>query len=191
MTAAIPTERVAEILQNAGYRRIEVPLEIAGLTFDIAGSFIGSGHSADLIVIVDMAANSERNTVQQIDGIARALDVMRSQRPLTTIIVGPRPASKAMESISQVSRTLAVEEAIDPDELRDRLSILLPLQLPDSLCEDRDLGNGEELQLQDNPLASVLIEASKLGEEAVRARFHTALNSIFQSDSEENGEASK
>lgn len=189
MTAAVPTERVAEILLNAGYRRVASPLEIAGLTFDVAGAFVGGAHSADLVVIGDMATDGERKVVQQIDGIARALDVMRSRRPLTTVIVGPRPVGKPLEALAQVSRILAVEEAIDPDDLRDRLAVLLPLKLPDSLSEERDLGNGEELTLPDSPIATALVEASKLGEEAVRNRFHDALNAIFRADSEDDNEA--
>ena len=187
MTAAVPAERVADVLLKAGYRRIALPLEVAGLTFDVAGAFVGVGHSADLVVIGDMATDGERKVVQQIDGIARALDVMRSHRPLTTVIVGPRPVGKALESLGQVSRILAVEEAIDPADLRDRLAILLPLELPTSLAADRDLGAGEELRLPDNPIAAELLEASKLGEDAVRNRFHAALNAIFEPEAE-NGE---
>lgn len=186
MTAVVPAERVAEVLLSAGYRRVASPLEIAGLTFDIAGAFVGGAHSADLVVIGDMAADGERKVVQQIDGIARALDVMRSRRPLTTVIVGPRPVGKSLESLAQVSRILAVEEAIDIDDLRDRLAVLLPLKIPDSLLEDRDLGNGEELALPDNSIAAALVEASKLGEETVRTRFHDALNAIFQADDEDD-----
>lgn len=182
MTAAVPAERVADILLDAGYRRIVSPLQIAGLTFDVAGAFIGADHSADLVIIGDMATDGERKVVQQVDGIARALDVMRSHRPLTTVIVGPRPVGKALESLAQVSRILAVEEAVDPADLRDRLAVLLPLELPDSISADHDLGAGEELTLPDNPIAAELIEASQLGEEAVRTRFHDALNAIFESN---------
>jgi hypothetical protein len=178
MTAAIPAERVAEILLGAGYRRIIPALQVAGLTFDVAGAFLGVGHSADLVVICDMAADGERKVTQQIDGIARALDVMRSHRPFTTVVVGPRPVGKILESISKVSRILSVEEAVDPADLRDQLAILLPLDLPGSLSADRDLGAGEELTFNTS-IAAELLEASKLGEEAVRTRFHAALNAIF------------
>ena len=189
MTAAVPAERVAELLLSAGYRRIAPPLEVAGLTFDVAGAFVGVGHSADLVVIGDMAMDGERKVVQQIDGIARALDVMRSHRSLTTVIVGPRPIGKALESLAQVSRILAVEEATDPADLRDRLAILLPLELPDAFSAERDPGAGEELKLPDNPIAAELVEASKFGEEAVRTRFHAALNAIFEPGSDSGEEA--
>jgi hypothetical protein len=191
MTAATPAERVAEILIDAKYRRILPPLQVAGLTFDVAAAFVGVGHSADLVVIGDMATDGEKKVLQQIEGIARALDVMRSHRPLTTVIVGPRPIGRTLEALAQVGRILPVEEANDPADLKDRLAVLLPLKLPATLSADRDLGAGEVQTFPDEPLATELLEASKFGEEAVRGRFHAALNAIFNPealDDEEVGE---
>jgi hypothetical protein len=187
VTAAIPAERVAEILIGAGYRRLGSPLQVAGLTFDVAGAFVGSDHSADLIVVGDMATDGEKKVVQQIDGIARALDVMRSQRPLTSVIVGPRPIGKTLEALAQVSRTLSVEEATDPLDLRDRLAVLLPLDLPTALATDRDLGSDDQLVFSEDPVATDLIEASQLGEDAVRRCFHAALSDVLQSPHEAEG----
>lgn len=184
MTAATPSERVADILVNSGYRRIGAPLQVAGLTFDVAAAFVGVGRSADLVVIGDMAADGERKVLQQVEGIARALDVVRSHRPLTIVIVGPRPVGKTLEALAHVGRILPVEEAFDSSDLRDRLAILLPLELPATLMADRDLGAGEALSLPDDPLAADLLEVSKLGEEAVKIRFHTALNRIFAPQAE-------
>ncbi|HEY8333778.1 MAG TPA: hypothetical protein VIQ05_08310 [Tardiphaga sp.] len=187
MTAAMPVKRVAEILLAAGYRQIEPPLQVAGLEFNVAAAFVGVGYSADLVVIGDMAADGERKVVQQIEGIARALDVMRSHRPLTTVIIGPRPIGKTLEALSQVGRLLPVAEALDPAELRDQLAILLPIELPDTLFAGRDLGDDEVLTLPPGPLAEDLMEASKIGEAAVREQFHTALNSVFEIDDGDDG----
>lgn len=187
----LPAERVAALLVGAGYRRIEMPLQVAGLTFDIAGAFVGVGHSADLVLVGDMAADGERKVVQQVEGIARALDVMRSHRPLSTIIVGPRPVGKTLETLAQVGRILAVEEAPDPAELRDQLAVLLPLELPATLSADRDLGGEDAFVLPDDPLAEALMEASKLGEVAVRDCFHKALNAALadeENDEDEDGD---
>lgn len=184
MTAVGPAERVATLLDDAGYRRMPQPLHVAGLDFDVAAAFVGVGHSADLVIIGDMAAHGERKVLQQIEGIARALDVMRSHRPLTTVIVGPRPVGKTLEALAQVGRILPVEEALDPTDLRDQLAVLLPLELPTTLSADRDLGTGEELDLSDHPLATELLEASKLGESAVREAFHDALTAVFEASEE-------
>lgn len=188
MTTGLPSERVAALLIGAGYRRIDMPLQVAGLTFDIAGAFVGVGHSADLVLVGDMAADGERKVVQQVEGIARALDVMRSHRPLSTIIVGPRPVGKTLETLAQVGRILAVEEALDPAELRDQLAVLLPLELPATLSADRDLGGEDAFVLPDDPLAEALMEISKLGEEAVRDCFHDALNAALADDENDGNE---
>lgn len=182
MTTGMPAERVAALLVGAGYRRIDMPLQVAGLSFDIAGAFVGVGHSADLVLIGDMAADGERKVAQQVEGVARALDVMRSHRPLSTIIVGPRPIGKTLEALAQVGRILAVEEALDSAELRDQLAVLLPLELPATLSADRDLGGEDAFVLPDDPLAEALMEASRLGEDAVRDGFHDALNAVFADD---------
>lgn len=182
MTTGMPAERVAALLIDVGYRRLETPLHVAGLTFDVAGAFVGVGHSADLVLIGDMAADGERKVVQQVEGIARALDVMRSHRPLSTIIVGPRPIGKTLESLAQVGRILPVEEALDPAELRDQLAVLLPLVLPTTLLADRDLGGEDAFVLPDDQVAEALMEASKFGEEAVRDCFHDALNAALDDD---------
>lgn len=188
MTAAIPAERVAEVLSAAGYRRLPSSLQIAGLSFDVAAAFVGGGNSADLVIVGDMAASGERKVVQQVEGIARALDVMRSCRPLSIVIVGPRPIGKPLEALSQVGRVLAVEEATDAHELRDRLAILLPIKLPDSLSIDRDLGANEIFSIDDEGVAD-LVNASKFGEEAVRTRFHATLNAIVSQETSGEKEA--
>ena len=187
MTLGLPSERVAALLVEAGYRKIDLPLEMAGLTFDIAGAFVGVGHSADLVLIGDMAADGERKVVQQVQGIARALDVMRSHRPLSTIIVGPRPIGKALEALAQVGRILSVDEALDQAELHDQLAVLLPLELPATLLANLDLDGDDALDIPDDPLAEALIEASNFGEEAVRECFHNALISALANHGNDEG----
>jgi hypothetical protein len=186
MTAAVPAERVAEILMANGYRRLpSPPLLIAGLTFDVAAAFDRKDNSADLVIVADTAAG-ERKVVQQIAGIARALDVVRSQRSMTSVIVGPRPVGKALEALSRVSRVLAVEEAVDAGELRDKLAILLPLEIPKSLEGDQQLSASEEIDVPDDPLAVELRSAANQGEGAVSRRFHEALNAVFHPEGEED-----
>ena len=184
MTAALPAERVADVLSAAGYRRLPSPLQVAGLSFEVAAAFVGVGHSADLLVVGDMAASGERKVIQQVEGVARALDVMRSHRPLTIVIVGPRPIGKPLETLSQLGRVLAVEEATDPLDLRDRLAVLLPLELPNTLRFDRDLDSKELLNVPDGGFDAEMIRASKLGEDAVRTHFHASLNAVLGQENE-------
>ena len=186
MSNDTPTQRVADVLAAAGYHQIKLPLHIAGLEFDVAAAFIGMDRTADLVIVGDMAAHGERKVIHQIEGIARALDVMRSRRPLTSVIIGPRPVGKTLETLAQVGRVLSVEEALDPVLLRDQLAVLLPLKLPDSLSEDRDLGSKDELTLPSEPFARELLEASKFDEAKVRDRFHAALNAVLSAFDEED-----
>ena len=95
--------------------------------------------------------------------------------------------------MTQLGRILPVEEAADPAGLRDRLAVLLPLKLPETLSAGRDLGAGEDLALPDDPLAAELLEASKHGETAVRDRFHMALSAVFsgRTDADELGRERK
>src|SRR3546814_5059401 len=61
VTTAGPTERVADLLLAAKYKRMPLPLQVAGLDFDVAGAFVAVGHFAALVVIGDMAAQGERD----------------------------------------------------------------------------------------------------------------------------------
>jgi len=178
-----PVQRVASLLLDAGFKELPLPLQIASLDFDIACAFVGTSRSADLVIVGDMAAEGEVKVLRQIQGIARALDVMRSRRPLTSVIVGPRPAGTTLEGLSQVGRMLPVGEADDESELRDRLAVLLPLKVRAVSPEIRDLNADQLLVNGVDELTAELLDASALGEEEVKNRFHAALLAIFpQSD---------
>ncbi|UQS66946.1 hypothetical protein M5D98_11720 [Mesorhizobium opportunistum] len=182
---------MAELLTGRRYRRLSQPLQVAGLTFDVAGAFVGLETAADLVVMVDTATQGERKALQQIEGIARALDVVRSRRSLTTVIVGPRPVGRSMELLSQVSRVLPVGEAADEADLKDRLAILLPLVVPVSNPASHDLGTASEAALANDPVALALMNASASGENAVRDLFHEMLaQSLRVADDEDAADAS-
>src|SRR5690349_13896012 len=111
MTATTPIEEIAELLVGVGYKRIGTPLSIAGVQFELPAVFVGTGVSPDLIIVADTAFESEQRIQQKIEGVARALDVMRSRRPLTAILAGPRPRSMALDAMSRVCRVLPVGDA--------------------------------------------------------------------------------
>ncbi len=185
MSPLAPTERVAELLLAAGYRRVPAPLEVAGLKFEVAGAFVGGDRAADLVIVADMAAEGERKVVQQIDGIARALDVMRSRRPLTSVIVGPRPVGRSLDALAQVGRMLAVGEASDPADLRDRLAVLLPLEVPQSSGANNDLVEDDDFVVPEGEIARLLFEAAGSGEDAVRQTFYDALTRVLTDGSDD------
>ncbi len=190
MTSAPPINRVTEILLEAGFRKIPMPLQVAGMEFDLAGAFVGSDYSPDLVVVGDIATDGEAKVVRQIEGVARALDVMRSHRPMTAVILGPRPIGKTLDALSQLGRVLPVEEASNQSELRDRLAVLLPLEVPENISGNYDLGDREDFALPDHALAGEFFEASKLGASEVKNRLYSALNEVLKEidSSEPNGE---
>jgi hypothetical protein len=133
LTTATPIERVVAILTEANFQP-RAPLRVASVPFDFAAVLVGTGRSPDLIVVVDtVEEQSELRLRQKIDGLGRALDIAGSRRPLTAVLVGPKPSDVTLEAISRVCRVLPVGTPTGQTadaELHDWLSVLLPLPLP-------------------------------------------------------------
>jgi hypothetical protein len=172
---------VSALLQQAGYKRLTVPLAVGGLQFALAAAFIGTGVSPDLLVIVDAAFEKEQRIQQRIEGLARALDIVESRRPLTVIVAGPRFSDNVGQLVSRVSRMLSVDDAADEAKLYDALAVLLPLKLPDpkdggyeGMDLDAIVGEG------DAEIAG-LVEAAISGEGAVRERLFELIAEPFDS----------
>ena len=130
MISTTPIERISDLLIEAKYARLPVPLKILTLSFDVGAAFIGSDMSSDLIVVIDNLDRSELRMVQIIEALSRALDIARSRRSLTAILVGPRPLPGTLERLSRVARVLPVGVVSDDEALRDWLAVLLPLNIP-------------------------------------------------------------
>jgi hypothetical protein len=170
MNATTPVEKIAEVLVAANFRRISTPLSLAGITFDIPAAFVGTGMSADLILLVDTAFDTQQRIQQKIEGVARALDMLESKRPLTTVLAGPRPGSAVIDAISRFCRVLPVDVPGSSDQasdIRNWLAVLLPLcvPVPSDLKESSVTG----LASVESPELSILalIDASREGAHAV------------------------
>lgn len=134
MTSATPVEGVVGLLSEAGYRTLSVPLSIAGLSFDVPAALVGETPSPDLILVADTAFDTEQKILRKVEGVARALDVTRSKRPLTTILVGPKPSAATLDAMTKVCRVLPVgvtEHGATTSLLENWLAVLLPLKLPE------------------------------------------------------------
>jgi hypothetical protein len=132
VTASTPVERVAEVLAEAEYKRLPEPLNICGLEFDVPAAFIGTTNSTDLILVTDTAFQEGGQIQRTVEGIARALDVTQSRRPITVVIAGPRPPTSVLSAISKVCRVLPIGDGSGSQEvLHDWLAVLLPLTLPE------------------------------------------------------------
>jgi hypothetical protein len=180
MTASTPVDRVAELLAGAGYRRVATPLEIAGLKFELPAAFVGASPSPDLILIADTAFEDELRILRKIEGIARAMDVVRSKRPLTAVLAGPRPSSAILDSMSRVCRVLPIGAPLgeDPDAtLRNWLAVLMPLNLPEpsaSIADPLTEIAGQLGGLQ--PEVAGLVDLAQHGSDAVQARLHEIIS---------------
>jgi hypothetical protein len=174
VTTATPMERVVEILTAAKYRPASRPFTVASIPFEFAAVLVGTGRAPDLIVVVDTVAEPELRVRQKIDGLGRALDVAGSRRPLTAILVGPKPSDITLDIMSRVCRVLPVGTPTGGDaetQLRDWLAVLLPLPLPDPNQALAD-PQGELLaRLPDNvddELRSKMLSAAAHGPKAVQ-----------------------
>src|SRR5437868_5941602 len=102
-------ERVISVLVEAGYRELSKPLSVASLPFEFAATLVAGERALDLIVVVDMEAEKdERRLAQKVQSLAKALDVMRSRRPLTVVLAGSQPNPPSLGALKRVCRVLTV-----------------------------------------------------------------------------------
>lgn len=179
MTETTPVERVARMLEAAQFQRMPIPLHIAGLKFDAPAAFVGVPPSPDLVVVGDTATQKARDLQRTIEGVGRALDVVRSRRPLTLVLVGPRLESAMLAALSRYARVLPVGETADEASLRNWLAVLLPLKLPTPV-EARGVDSLEELRTLADPEAQTLIDLATLGADAVAQRFIAMVEEPFE-----------
>ena len=133
MKSSTAVERVVDLLAAVGYRRLSTPFEIGRLPFEFAAALVGTGRLPDLILVADTSSEDERRIQRQLEGVARAMDVVGSRRPLSAVVVGPHPHSSCLSAMSRVCRVLplGIVASDCPDSaLQSGLAILMPLMLP-------------------------------------------------------------
>jgi len=171
-----PVERIAKVLTDVGYRPLPTPLTIATIKFDIPAALVGTGSTPDLIVVLDTVQDGDDRIRQKVEGIARALDVVRSHRPLTAVLAGPRPSLSVLDALSRVCRVLPVGTALEAEaqtSLRNWLAVLLPLRLPEPSRGIADPTNELIVRLADvaaDPIVADLIAGAAQGTEEVEGR---------------------
>jgi hypothetical protein len=126
------TSTVVSMLSDAGYRTVAMPMAISNVAFEFPAALIGTGRSQDLIVVMDSSVDAETRIRQKIEALARALDVAQSRRPLTVVLTGRRPSQPLLEALTRVCRVLPTEplpSGASGQVLRDKLAVLLPLDI--------------------------------------------------------------
>lgn len=184
-TTTLVQEIVQLLINSADYRELEMPIPMASIQFQFAAALVGADRIPDLVIVADTNEEPEQRIRQKILALARALDVVGSRRPLTVVLVGPRPSTAMLNAVSRVSRVLPVgtDFGANADQtLRDWLSVLLPLQVPpptktldDPLSQLRQ----RPKVLRGGAVAEDLINAASLGTDHVKARFCTLIAEAF------------
>lgn len=190
MTSAI--DRVVSLLVDAGYRRLRKSLEISSIKFDFSAALIGGERALDLVLVADTARESSERLRQKLESLSRALDIVESRRSVTAVLVGPGLSAPTLEQIGRIARVLVIEPTSDIDgdaDVHDKLAVLLPLPLVDSLSGLADsLGDlSRHLgKANDDPIAKELVTAATKGSEAVVECLRTLVQGpLTQLDEEE------
>jgi hypothetical protein len=197
VTVTGPVQRVVELLEREGYEIVEQPRSIGGIPFEFSAMLVGRS-SLDLIALVDLAIESDDEPVRRrVEGLARALDLVRSRRSLTVILVGPRRGTGLIQGIADVARVLTVGSPGEDDdaELRDALAVLLPLVV----TTENDEGEDSWPAVRDRMVAAQpaeaqgVLSAARSGksavEKALRAMLCEPIDDLFQAeDGHEKGE---
>jgi hypothetical protein len=106
-------------------------------TFEFSAVMMGPGDASDIVIIADTVNDKDAEIVRAIQGVARALDLVRARNPLTAVLVGPRPLPDSLTKLMQVCRVLPVG-TIPPGadsssaHLSNWLAILTPLDQIDT-----------------------------------------------------------
>ena len=192
MNAEMPVDRIAAALADSGYRRLPLPVNLAGFHVDLPGALVGEMPRADLVLLADSTLEPEQRILRKVEGAARALDVLRSRRSLTTVIVGPRPSPVTLQALSRVSRVLPVGQSTDSefsDTLANWLAVLMPLRIP---SPSEQIVDAEALLLRDydgeGALMNELLQLATGGSNAVREHMFALVNSIIDASAPEGSE---
>lgn len=180
MTDSTPVGRVAAALEDAGYQRIANGLQVGELKFQFPAAFVKAKSSAELILVADIASESETQLKRKVDGVARALDIASSTRSLTLVVTGPRPSASALESLGRVCRVLPTGNITGDDGdqlLKNWLAVLLPLSLPKpESVQGNSLARIQAAAQKLDETTRKLIDVAYLGEAAVSKELHSIID---------------
>lgn len=191
MTRYPSVKAVGKILEDAFYVGLKKPFQISNISFNVPAAYIGSEPSPDLILIVDTEQEDEGRICRKVEGVARALDVVGSRRPITTIITGPKPSADTIDALTKVCRVLPVgSRSVGGQEsaLRDWLSILLPLEVPEPGQDIADPITEMSKNLEGlNSSIAQLVQRSPDGADAVQSGLNDLLYEALRNCGDTDG----
>lgn len=190
------TDRVLDILvREGGYRQLPKPFKVGSIPFDFTHALVAGERANDLVVVIELTGDTVEDAVtRKVMALTRALDVMRSKRPVTAVLTSGQPRTETVQLISRVCRVLPIGAPTGPNAtsaVRDWLSVLLPLtQQPafETLLNwEADL-NVTITGSNKGEFTSALIDAAALGKEAVEAVLADAINRSIDAALVEEGD---
>lgn len=148
-----PVARAEEVLAEAGFSALPQPVKVAGIPFHFS-AMLSSDRSLDLVVLIDtFESGAEEAMRREVAGLARALDVARSRRPLTVVLIGQRWSEVTERAMTRVARVLRCEVVLGDEArdaaLRDALAVLLPLNLTPAADAPEESWSSVKAELQD------------------------------------------
>jgi hypothetical protein len=191
-----PIERVVAVLEGAGYEIVEQPRRIGGIPFQFAAMLAGRS-SLDLVVLVDLATDTDDDRIRRrVEGLARALDLVRSRRSLTIVLLGPLRSAVLIQAIAGVARILNVGSPGRGDEadLRDALSVLLPLEVATEKGDGADPWAEARAQIvaQHPAETESVVSAARFGKAAVENALRDVLSvpivELYEVEDEQEGQ---
>lgn len=167
MSTSQPVERVVELLHEASYERLPQPVAVGGIPFEFS-AVLAASSSLDLVVLVDTVTDDDVLSIRRrVEGLSRALDLAHSRRPLTVVLIGPEPVPELQLALTHVARVLAAGVPSGERELREAIAVLLPLDIVTVTEMPESWPSAREKLLAAHPDAADLLEAAKVGSEAV------------------------
>lgn len=126
------TDHVLDILiREGGYRQLPKPFKVGSIPFEFTHALVASERANDLVIVIELKGDTvDDGVTRKVMALTRALDVMRSKRPVTAVLTSGQPRTETVQSISKVCRVLSIGAPTGPDAtraVRDWLSVLLPL----------------------------------------------------------------
>lgn len=141
MTISSPVARAQALLAEGGFEPLTPPITVTGIPFAFSAMLVADD-SLDLVVLIDTVEDGpEEGIRREVDGLARALDVAGSRRPLSVVLIGPRWSELTERAIGRVARVLVCDVVVgDRAEaaLHDAVAVLLPLELAPAPQEPGD-----------------------------------------------------
>lgn len=180
-------ETVLEILASVGFEPLPRPLVVSGTIFEFDAAATGTGVSHDLVVVGGQDAEAERLT-QLLSGLSRSLDRLRSRRPVSLVLLGPRPDPTVLSQLEDHARVMFIDsEEPTAKQAWDAIAVLLPLHLPSarqlSVAPVEELvGNLGESASDDHRR---MISVASSGSDAVREALRQYIDMSFGAPEQE------